>query len=634
MNSVISKLGVLAVLSSLFACREAPEPAPDGGGSPGGMPALSPLAGMFAAKLDEPGPYEAPRQSPDFTASAEHVAVLELTGSIGELESFSLLGGSTVQPLRELTGRIAAVGRDAQVSQVIVRVAELDIDRVHAEELRQSLLALKAAGKPLGCHTERVGDAAYHVLTACDYLALAPLGEIAITGPAATPVHLKKLLDRVGVTADFLHVGAFKGAAEPLTREAPSPEMLQTLEAIVEQYYASQLDAIEAGRKIPHDQVIALVDRGLFVGDQAVTAKLADEVSSWESYLDAARGTRPWMQLRPPSKLGDMMAMQRFIGMIPPERPSGAHVALVHATGNVVDGSGSGMVGAREEIASRTLVAALRAIAADDQVKAVVLRIDSGGGSALASEQIWQATQELAGRKPLVVSMGSVAASGGYYIAAAAREIFAGRDTLTGSIGVVGGKLVLRGALDNVGVATFDVHRGARAQIWSSTRTWNDDERQAVMALMQSTYDTFTERVADGRKLERAAVEAIAQGRVWTGAEAKQRGLVDTLGTLDDAIARACELGGVGAEVALEVYPPQPTLRDLLAGFGQVQATGLLSQWDGAQGGALTGGGQLLGPFLDERLRASLRRSLRTIAALQSARVWAVSPTTWWLGVP
>ncbi len=631
MRRAIERTGVLAVFLSVLACREAPEPAPpsDGGGG-GGMPGLSPLAGMFASKLDEPGPYEAPRQSPDYTDGAKHVAVLELSGSIGELETISLFGGSTVQPLRELTERIAALGKDESVSQVIVRASDLEIDRVHADELRIALLGLKAKGKPLGCHTERVGDSAYHVLTACDYLAIAPLGEIMITGPSATPVHLKGLLDRVGVVADFLHVGAFKGAAEPLTRAAPSPEMMQTLEAIVEQAYASQLDGIESGRKLSREQAIAMVDRGLFVGGEAVTAKLADEVATWEAYLDAARGAEPWKRVRPPSKMGDMMALQRFLGMLPPERPSEAHVALVYATGNVVDGAGSGVLGAREEIASRTLVAALRAVAADDKVSAVVLRVDSGGGSALASEQIWQATTELAAKKPLVVSMGSVAASGGYYISVGAKEIFASKDTLTGSIGVVGGKMVLRGTLDMLGVATFDVHRGARAQIWSSTRTWDDSERAAVMGLMESTYATFTGRVAEGRKLEPAAVEKLAQGRVWTGTDAKSRGLVDTLGTLDDALARARELGGIAADVALEVYPPQPTLRDLLAGFGQVQASAVSR---GGLGGALDGALAAI-EVPDPKLAARLRVLLRTVAALQQTHVWAVSPTTWLLAPP
>lgn len=591
------------------------------------MPGLSPLAGMFASKLDQPGPYEEPRQSSDMTDGAKHVAVLELSGSIGELETISLFGGSTVQPLHEITDRIAALGKDANVSQVLLRTTDLDIDRVHADELRTSLLALKSAGKQLGCHTERITDTGYHVLTACDYLAIAPLGEIVITGPAATPVHLKKLLDNVGVTADFLHVGAFKGAAEPLTREAPSPEMIETLEAIVEQAYASQLDAIESGRKLSHEQAIAAIDRGIFVADQAVTAKLADEVSTWEAYRDAARGAEPWKRARPPSKMGDMMALQRFIGMLPPERPSEAHVALVYATGNVVDGSGGGVIGAREEIASRTLVAALRAVAADDKVSAVVLRVDSGGGSALASEQIWQATTELAAKKPLVVSMGAVAASGGYYISVGAKEIFASRDTLTGSIGVVGGKMVLKGGLDTLGIATFDVHRGARAQIWSSVRPWDEGERAAIQNLMESTYHVFTDRVASGRKLEPAAVEKIAQGRVWTGVDAKSRGLVDTLGTLDDAIARARELGSVGTDVALEVYPPQPTLRDLLASIGQVQAPlgGLAGALDGALAAA---------SVPDPKLAARLRALLHTIVALQSSHVWAVSPATWLLAPP
>jgi protease-4 len=295
--------------------------------------------------------------------------------------------------------------------------------------------------------------------------------------------------------------------------------------------------------------------------------------------------------------------------------------------GNIVDGSGTGILGAREQIASRTLVPALRAIASDENVKAVVLRVDSGGGSALASEQIWAAMSELGAKKPVVVSMGSVAASGGYYIAASAKTIFAQADTLTGSIGVVGGKVVIRDALANLGVRTYDVHRGARARIWSPVSTWDEAERAAVRELMEQTYATFVDRVAAGRHLEREKVLALAQGRVWTGSDALERGLVDRLGGLDAALAEAAMLGGLewgGLESGgpLSVYPPEPTLRDILMSLGTVSLGAPLAGIEGSDGLALAA---ILVP--DDRIRGEVLRMLQTIAALQHAHVWALSPS-------
>jgi protease-4 len=237
----------------------------------------------------------------------------------------------------------------------------------------------------------------------------------------------------------------------------------------------------------------------------------------------------------------------------------------------VVDGGGDGIVGARSEIASRTLVPALRVLAADDNVKAVVLRIDSGGGSALASELIWHAVAEVKAGKPVVVSMSDVAASGGYYIACGATKIYALPDTLTGSIGVVGGKLSPAGALAKIGVTTFPMGRGKRATMMASLSPWTPDERAVVQASMQAIYDVFVGRVAAGRGKTVADIHAIAPGRVWTGTDAKRLGLVDELGGLDAAIAAARALGKVDDDTAVEVYPPTMTLRDLFAGFGEVQ---------------------------------------------------------------
>jgi protease IV len=200
------------------------------------------------------------------------------------------------------------------------------------------------------------------------------------------------------------------------------------------------------------------------------------------------------------------------------------------------------------------------------------MRVDSGGGSALASELIWHAVAELKARKPVVVSMSDVAASGGYYIAAGATKIFALDDTLTGSIGVVGGRLAIAGALDKLGVKTYPMGRGKRATMFASLGTWSDDERAAVQHEMESVYDVFVSRVAAGRGKTPEQIKPIAQGHVWTGARAKELGLVDEIGGLDAAIDEARKLAAVAPDVDVEVYPPAPTLRDFVHGFGGVQA--------------------------------------------------------------
>jgi protease-4 len=267
-----------------------------------------------------------------------------------------------------------------------------------------------------------------------------------------------------------------------------------------------------------------------------------------------------------------MMQAAQFLGAVPAPRPTEPHVALVYAVGSIVDGDGDGILGARERIASRTLVPALAAIAADDRIKAVVLRIDSGGGSARASELIWRAVAELKSRKPVVVSMSDVAASGGYYIACGATRIFAEPNTLTGSIGVIGGKLAPGKALEKIGIATFPMGRGKRATMFARLEPWTSDERDVIRGSMEQVYDTFVQRVAAGRNKTAKQVKAVAEGRVWTGAKAKELGLVDDLGGLDAALAEARRLGGVDDTVALEVYPPAPRLRDVLTSIGAVSA--------------------------------------------------------------
>jgi protease-4 len=559
----------------------------------GGGGGLEQMVKTIVENLKKPGPYEAPDHGAAYKADDKHFGVITMSGGVTERTSysFSLFGGADMggAELRQLIARFEKLAKDDKLEGLVVRFEDLGISTPDAIELRAALHAFRHSGKRLACFTEGVSNVSYLVLAACDRIALAPIGSVVLSGPAAMPIHLKPLLDSVGVKADFINIGAYKGAAEPLTRDAPSPQMLEVLGDILDRNYQTTLEIVAAERKLAPDQVKAIIDEAMYMDDAALAAKLVDEVTTWEQFLDTTAGAR-WnkLELDPEDDggdLGQMVKAMQFVGMSPPTRPSGPHVAVVYAIGNIIDGEGAGLIGARGEIASGTLVPALRALGADDDVKAIVLRVDSGGGSAQASELIWSTLAEIKAKKPVIVSMSDVAASGGYYISAGATKIFAQPDTLTGSIGVIGGKLAIGGGLDKFGVKTYPIGRGKRATMFASLGAWTPDERAAIERHMRAVYDRFKGRVAAGRGKTPEQVEPIAQGHVWTGAKAKELGLVDELGGLDAAIAKAQELAQVPATASVEVYPPDPTLRDFLRGFdGGSGPLGVLAPLEAALG--------------------------------------------------
>lgn len=613
--------------------KEGDEDDEDGDKNPFASMASNPFAAMLGKKLSEPGPYDPPKKSEGYDKKEPHLRVLKLSGSVAELESFDPFafgGGGGSKPTRRILDKLDELAAEDKLEGLVLRVGPLALDMARAQELRAALLEFKGEDRKLHCHAETLSNTSYYLLTACDELVMVPVGTVAIPGPAATPVHLKGLLDKLKVEADFLHVGAFKGAAEPLTRDAPSPEMIETLEAVVDEAYTTMVAEVATGRGTDEDTVKGWIDQALFTSEQAAEAGLIDGVEAWEPFLGrvSEAGELGWKQVSFKKELfEDPMALQRFLGLAPPKRPSEPHVAVVYAVGNIIDGRGQGPVGARQEIASAQLVPVLDRIAADDKVAAVVLRIDSGGGSAMASEQIWHAVERMKANKPVVVSMAGVAASGGYYIASNANKIYAEPNTITGSIGVVGGKIVVGDALEGIGVKTYAVKKGERAMMWSPMDPWTEEERALVRSMMESTYETFLERVASGRGMERDAVHEIAQGRVWTGEAAKQRGLVDELGGFEAALAEARELGGVEAEVGLEVYPGEPTIKDILGSFENMASV----QAGVARSEGLPPGFALV---LDELALAAgpegqawveaVRHALHTLVSLQGTTLWTV----------
>lgn len=592
----------LAALSTLAlaACKPKGEPAPSSspnsepetsapaassGSGGGGLMNAGNLLKMSAmlSDLGKPGIYDAPRSSDGFNKNAPHILTMGLSGSISELENVSLFSQEGSTPLRSLQDRLRELAGRDDLKALLLRVGDVGIGMAAAQELRASLVEFKGEGKRgLHCHTESASNIQYYLLSACDSIGLAPTGGVVVSGVAAMPMHLKGLLDKLGIQADFLHVGDYKGAAEPLTLDEPSDAMNTTIAGILDQSYASLVEGIAQGRGLEAGAVRTLIDTAMYTAPEAVAAKLVDSEVTYEAYRSKIAGELPWKKIGVEDQEEPGFAkIMELAGLQPRKRDRADHIAVVYAVGGIIDGAGDGLIGAREEIASRTLVAALRALTEADSVKAVVLRVDSGGGSALASELIWHAMDDLKAAKPVVVSMGGVAASGGYYISAGANRIYADENTLTGSIGVVGGKLAIGGALEKLGVKSFPVGRGKRALMWSSLGAWNADQRAAIQKMMEDIYKVFVQRVADGRGKTYAQIHEIAQGRVWTGKAALANGLVDEIGGLDAALAHATQLAGMESPGELEVYPPKPTLVDFVSSFApgvSVEQSNLLGE--------------------------------------------------------
>jgi protease IV len=547
------------------------------------------MMGILGGPSSEPAPYAEPMSSEDFDATEAHFAVVELAQPVVELSSLSLFGPTGVE-LRQVLDALRRLAESEQVEGLLLRLDEPQLSLAAAEELRGALLSFKESGpreRPLLCHAERASAITYFVLTACDHIGLAPLGEIAIPGVTATPIHIRNLLDKIGVTPQFTEIGDHKTAAEPLTREGPSPALEQTLGEVLDTRYRTLVRAIAEGRDLSTAQARALIDGAVYQDQRASQAQLVDAVATFSSYRERILDGSPWR--REPldgNAEGSLDDLMRLVGLSPQPRPRGERVAIVYMVGAVVESDGRGAGALREEVAARRLVSAIRVLAEDDAVKAVVIRIDSPGGSALASEQVWLALRELAERKPLIASMGQTAASGGYYIASPAHTIYALENTLTGSIGVVGGKLVIDEGLDTIGVDVYPMGRGDLALLASPFRLWSDEELELVESLMQTTYDRFLERVAEGRGLERDAVERVAGGRLWTGAAAAEHDLVDRIGGLEDALAEARARGGVDAAAPLEVYPPEPSILDVL-GFEALGVGAGSSRWGGGAASAM-----------------------------------------------
>jgi protease-4 len=390
----------------------------------------------------------------------------------------------------------------------------------------------------------------------------------------------KSMLDRLGVAAEILQVGEFKGAGEPLTRDSMSPALRAQYESFVGDLYEQLVERVAADRGLTAERVRELIDTGVFTPDAAREAKLIDAVGYEDEVIatlakevgeESPKLARDYAQRKFDQDFSGMTGLVKLMELLSGQKqvaPLGKNkrIAVVHVTGEIREGKSTDDVLMGGAAGSETVMKAIRDAAKDEQVAAIVLRIDSPGGSALASDLIWREAERA--KKPVVASLSDIAASGGYYIAAAADRIVAAPGTLTGSIGVVGGKVAVGDALGKVGVHTDVVSKGKNAGWLSMQEPFTPGEREAFLGTMKEVYRLFTSKVAAGRKLEQATVEKLAEGRVFTGRQAKENGLVDRLGTLDDAIDEAKKLAGIDAsdEVDRLLLPEPRGLFDELLG--------------------------------------------------------------------
>jgi len=482
------------------------------------------------------------------------------------------------------TLRLAAADREISGLALIIEQPEISLAQV--EELTRALQAFRAKGKPVYCYLDYADNLSYALATAADRIVLAENSELAILGLHGQLMFFKGLLDKLGVEADMMHCGAYKSALEPFTRTEPSPEAAENVNWLLDSLYKRWIELIATNRHLTPDQVRQLVDQAPLSAQQALENKLVDEVSSFADFkqfiqkqfgkdVEVVKEYTPESELTldTDNPLAVLSGLFEIFKRAAEPAVSEPGIGLVYIDGSIMVGkSDEGPLGG-SVAGSTTIRAALEQARTDDKIRAVVVRVDSPGGSVIASDIIWDAARRCAQEKPLIVSMGSVAGSGGYYVSLPGDTIFAEASTLTGSIGVVGGKLVWKGLMeDKLGITFTEFSRGRHAALMSLNRKWSDEERQWMTNYMESVYTLFKNRVTTSRGDRiKKDLEQIAGGRVYTGEQAVQLGLVDKLGGLADALEAAATKAGLGKDPRVYVLP-RPSelgaLMDLLQKLG------------------------------------------------------------------
>ena len=445
----------------------------------------------------------------------------------------------------EMAQAIRDAATDPEVAGVFFEVESVSLGWARAQELRAAIAAVAEAGKPCVAWSGALTNSELYLATGCPTVQAPPAALVFVNGLSITQTYYRGLFDRYKISPNFEHVGDFKSAVEPYERTGPSEAAAQATDALLDSLYGQFIDGIAAGRSVDAEVARGWVDDPPMTAADAQARGMIDALKYRDEAFIEAMGEDP-----DPLPFRDYLRGRRAAWSA-----GEGVVAVLYAEGAIIDGSSAQDLFGSQYIGDRTLRRQLADLREDDDVKAVVLRVNSPGGSGQASDAIWREVARLKEEKPVVVSMADYAASGGYYISMGANRIYAEPGTLTGSIGVFGGKINLSAALAEFGVSTHTTRRGRYATLLSGMHDFDDAERAKFKAFLAGFYDVFVTKAAEGRGMTPEALHAVAQGRVWTGAQALEHGLVDELGGLDAAVAHAAELGGISGTPEIRRVP-------------------------------------------------------------------------------
>ena len=496
------------------------------------------------------------------------VLTVDLTKDLPEGASeeplLRLIAG-TKPTLRDFLDAVEAAADDPRVKVLLARLGDDELGLAKIQEIRDAITAFRGKGKLAIAFADSFGEFGpgtrpYYLATAFDEIWLQPIGNVGLTGLYAESPFVKGTLDLLGIVPEFDHREQYKTAMNLLTETKMTPAHREEVEALLSSVAGQIVQGISLGRKLSESEVRQAIDRGPLLAEEAVQARLVDRLGYRDELIAHAR-TRA-------GSGAELTGLMTYLDRAQRPHRDGPTIALIYGTGLVVRGGGAAnpLTGSNV-MAAGEMTRAFRAAVRDASVRAILFRVDSPGGSAVASETIWREVVFARERgKPVIVSMGNVAASGGYYVAAAADKIVAEPATLTGSIGVLAGKLVVADLLKKIGVSTDSAQIGANAAMFSPTAEFSARAHARLEAFLDEIYKGFKDHVATGRHMTQEEVEAAAKGRVWSGEDAKARGLVDELGGYEAALRLAKEAAKIPPEapVALTAFPREESLPELL----------------------------------------------------------------------
>jgi protease-4 len=562
-----------------------------------------------------------------------HVAYLDLAQPLVEKPSdFSFFGDQDTKTVRSVLDRLGKARTDSQVKGVLITLsAETDLSFSQAQEIRDALAAITKAGKKTFVYADAYDTAAYTLASGASDVCMLEGGEIMIPGVGMEAMFARGLLDKIGVKADYIQIGEYKGADEQYTRTSASVELRGQMTKLTEALYGEIVDGIASHRNLPKKKVKSIIDQALLTGPVAKRRGLVDHLVDQDGLRELMSKALGGKKIELMYHYGEAQRedvdvsnpFALFAAMSKKPEPSGKpEVAVVYVDGVIKDGQGGqGMFGG-SSVGSDDLRKALRVAQRDKNIKSVVLRINSPGGSALASEVIWQAARRVAETKPLVVSVGGMAASGGYYIASAGERIYADPGAIVGSIGVVGGKFVWHDLATKLGLNTETFSKGANADLFSSSHPFDQRQRKMITHWMKQTYEQFTRRVMSTRGKAIKEIDDVARGRIFAAPVGKEVGLVDEIGGFDAAVADAARRAHLKeGYYELRTLPAPKTFADLFWRGGEETTSPIRPkvQVDAGAASAIFG-------LLDRATRDALGQQLQALQLFQERPVQLVMP--------